>query len=127
MESTDAELYAREAVQFDKKLIGGDRIADTFLRFAAEERAHLDVLFGMGSQRSLAGLAREPLPPTDSLQGSLKTHADRELMSIRFYEGFLRSPLEPRDRLLVKGILCEEREHLAAIMEHLRGIKEGKG
>ncbi|MBI5209860.1 MAG: ferritin-like domain-containing protein [Elusimicrobia bacterium] len=121
-EIADAELYKREAELFRREKVAGEAVAPVLAGFAAEERSHMEVLLGMLSMEDMAKTKREPPPRSRTLRDALRAHLERELRSIRLYEAILRSPLKPRDRLVLKGILAEDREHLDKVVDLLKHL-----
>lgn len=121
-EITDVRLYEHEAKLFRRKIIDGDRIGELFERFAEEERVHSEILRGMASIDDLAQTVPGAPPKSDSLRETLRTHVERELRSIRACEDLLKKLDDARQRLLVKGIMADEKEHLQAALKYLKAI-----
>lgn len=122
-EIADIRLYEHEAMLFRRKVIGGDRIGAMFERFAEEERAHHEALRGMASIDDLGKVSPGAPPRSDSLRETLRTHVERELRSIRTCEELLRKLTDAKQRLLVKGIMADEKDHLQAALKYLKRLR----
>lgn len=122
-EVTDAQLYEHEARLFRRKIVDGDRLGRMFERFAGEEKVHYEVFRGMATIDELGQAAPRKPPFSDSLRDTLRTHVERELRSIRACEDLLAKLADPRQRLLIKGIMADEKEHLKACLKYLKFVR----
>jgi rubrerythrin len=122
-ELTDVKLYEHEAQLFRRKIVDGDRIGRMFERFAGEEKVHLESLRGMATIDEIGKTAPQKPPFSASLRDTLRTHVERELRSIRACEYLLAKLTDSRQRLLIKGIMADEKEHLKACLKYLKYVR----
>lgn len=122
-ELTDSRLYEHEARLFRRKVVDGDRVAAIFERFATEERLHHEILRGMATIDELGAAATSKPPFSDSLRESLRTHVERELRSIHALEELLKDREDPRQRITIKGIRADEKEHLETALRYLKALQ----
>lgn len=123
-ESGDVSLYAREAELFSRKIVDGRRIAETFSRFSAEEASHLKVLRSIaGGEISVRG--RE-IGVGSSLTLALKVHEEREAESVRLYNDLSASLEDPAHKIMLKGVIDQERAHLETIRKYLKALRTSR-
>jgi rubrerythrin len=119
-EFADISLYRAEAELFAAKIVNGKRIAQTFQAFAEEEAEHARALM------RLAGGNRDIKPRKiaagSSLRGCLEVHKRREAMSVNFYRQLILQTTVTEHKLMLKGILSQESEHLREIMKYLGAL-----
>lgn len=119
-EYTDISLYTSEAELFAIKLVNGHHIAETFRTFAREESDHARAL------QAIVGSEERSHPRIissgDSLRNCLHRHKEREATSVTFYKHLIKLETVPERKLLFKGILEQELEHLRAVSEYLEWL-----
>jgi rubrerythrin len=123
-ESDDASLYAREAELFSRKMVDGRRVSETFSRFAAEEASHLRVLGAIAGGEPAA--RRREIGAGSSLEFALKAHEQREAESIRLYNDLSASLEDPAHKIMLKGVIDQERSHLETIRKYLKALRASK-
>lgn len=116
-EFSDISIYTGEARLFAEKLVGGRRIAETFSAFAREEAEHAHALMKIACKTE----KREPkrIETGPSLRKCLETHARREALSVTIYNKLLEMLAAPDHKLIIKGIIAQETEHLRAAKDYL--------
>lgn len=120
-ELADTSLYAGEAKLFADKLAGGERIANVFAAFAAEEHEHAQALMAIAGVKETA--PSRDIPAGGSLKLSLEMHARREATGLIIYNKILELLTEPAHKMIVKGIIAQESEHLRAVKDYLQKIR----
>ena len=122
-ELRDKTRYEHEAALFSRKVVGGKRVAAAFRMFAEEEAAHYEALKHFWPALLESVEAPGPMDTSDSLRETLKRHIESEHGSIRIYEEILRGLELPAHKLVIKGILAEEKEHLKAAIQYLKHLE----
>lgn len=120
-ESGDISLYAREAELFSRKIVDGRRIAETFSRFSAEEASHLKVLTAIAGG-DVTVRSRE-IGVGSSLTLALKVHEEREAESVRLYNDLSASLEDPAHKIMLKGVIDQEKSHLETIRKYLKALR----
>ena len=120
-EFSDISIYTGEARLFAAKLVGGHRIAETFSAFAREETEHAHALMKITGKTE--GIEPRKIEVGPSLRKSLELHIRRETLGITIYKKLLGILTEPDHKLVVKGIIAQEMEHLRAANDYLRAIR----
>ncbi|KAF0126416.1 MAG: hypothetical protein FD189_1596 [Elusimicrobia bacterium] len=123
-ESGDVSLYAREAELFSRKIVDGRRIGETFSRFSTEEASHLKVLAAIAGGESSA--RHREIGVGSSLTLALKVHEEREAESIRLYNDLSASLEDPAHKIMLKGVIDQEKSHLETIRKYLKAIRGSK-
>jgi len=123
-ESGDVSLYAREAELFARKIVDGRRIAETFSRFSAEEASHLKVLSAIAGGD--VSIKRREIGVGSSLTLALKVHEERESDSIRLYNDLSASLEDQAHKIMLKGVIDQEKSHLETIRKYLKAIRASK-
>ncbi|MDQ7773846.1 MAG: ferritin family protein [Elusimicrobiales bacterium] len=123
-ETGDISLYAREAELFSRKIVDGRRIAETFSRFSAEEASHLRVLAAIAGGEVRAG--RREIGVGSSLTLALKVHEEREAESLRLYNDLAASLEDPAHKIMLKGVIDQEKSHLETIRKYLKALRASK-
>lgn len=123
-ESGDISLYAREAELFSRKIVDGRRIAETFSRFSAEESSHLKVLAAIAGG-DVAVRHRE-IGVGSSLTLALKVHEEREAESVRLYNDLSASLEDPAHKIMLKGVIDQEKSHLETIRKYLKALRASR-
>lgn len=116
-ELIDIELYLREAVVFKEKIIGGDRIADKFRKFAEDEWHHLRILKIIFNIENIE--KPRVLPQYKRIRNVLRIHLVREKESINLYKDILSKLTEPKHREIISEINKQELEHYNSIKNYL--------
>jgi len=122
-ELADVSLYKGEAGLFADKVVGGERIAEVFSRFAREEAEHAGALMAIAGRKS--GSPARTIAAGSSLRNSLEMHANRETTGITIYRRLADMLSAPEHKLIVKGIIAQEIEHLRAAQHYLRALNGG--
>ena len=120
-EFLDVSIYNAEAGLFADKLIGGTRIAEIFSAFAREETEHALALMKITGKKG--GVKTEKISVGSSLRQCLEMHVKREILSISTYNGLLGMLAAPEHKMMIKGILAQETEHLRAVTDYLAKIR----
>lgn len=120
-EFSDISIYTGEARLFADKLVGGNRIAETFSAFAREEMDHAHALMRITGKAD--GIAARTIEVGSSLRKSLEMHVRRETTAITIYNKLLGMLTVSEHKLLVKGIITQETEHLRAAKDYLAKIQ----
>ena len=120
-EFSDISLYTGEAELFADKLVGGNRIAGTFSAFAREENEHALTLMKIAGKTG--GIRGGEIAIGSSLRNCLERHAKREALGVSLYNNLLNILTAPEHKMMIKGIIAQETEHLRAVTEYLRKIR----
>jgi len=116
-EFADISLYRAEAELFAAKIVGGRRIAETFRTFAGEEAEHARALMSLTGENG--DIKPRKIAAGPSLRQCLEVHKRREAMSVSFYRQLILQTTVPEHKLMLKGILTQENEHLRQIVKYL--------
>lgn len=122
-EFTDISLYRAEAELFSAKIVGGRRISETFKTFAEEEAEHARALMSIVGVKE--GIAPRKIAAGSSLRKCLELHKRRETLSVSFYRELIEKTPVPEHKLMLKGILLQESEHLRTIVKYLEALTSG--
>ncbi|HBB67239.1 MAG: hypothetical protein A2X28_11465 [Elusimicrobia bacterium GWA2_56_46] len=120
-EFLDVSIYNAEAGLFAEKLIGGARIAEIFSVFAREEAEHALALMKITGKKG--GVKTEKISVGSSLRQCLEMHVKRESLSVDTYNELLERLAAPEHKMIIKGIIAQETEHLRAAKEYLAKIR----
>lgn len=124
-EFSDISIYTGEARLFAEKIVGGHRIAETFSAFAREETEHAQALMKIAGKTD--GTEAKHIAVGPSLRQCLAMHVHRETTCITIYKKLLGLLTAPDHKLVVKGIIAQEMEHLRAAKEHLINLRAAYG
>ena len=124
-EFTDISIYNGEAALFADKIVGGSRIAETFLAFAREESEHAHALMKIAGKTE--GMMPRKIEVGPSLRQSLELHIRRETLSVSIYQELLGMLTEPHHKMMIKGIIAQEIEHLRAAKDYLLKMQTAHG
>ena len=120
-EFSDISIYTGEAVLFTDKLVGGNRIAETFSAFAREEMEHARALMKLASRTG--GIRARNIAVGSSLRQCLAMHVKREAVAVTLYKRLSTILTEPDHKLIIKGIIAQEAEHLRTAKDYLLKIQ----
>ncbi len=126
-EYADVFLYLKEADLFKKKIVNGERLADLFEGFSAQELRHADRL-----AMKMLEMGRSPawsfrlLPVKSSLNEALRDHVARETNCFHLYNEILKVNDDPDFELIIKGIRDNEKEHLDKCVDILKKLEHRK-
>jgi|SRR3989339_900481 len=121
-EAADVSLYTKEAELFGSKIINGKKIAAEFLRLAGEEMVHREALRKIYPLPEME--SSRTIQPGDSLRKALAIHIVRENDAIKIYNLLLGRPeIAPEHRLMIKGIIYEEMQHIGILEKYADAIK----
>ena len=120
-EFSDISIYTGEARLFAEKLVGGRRIAETFSAFAREETEHARALMKITGKTG--GIQARNIAVGPSLRQCLEMHIRREAVAVTLYKKLSAILTEPTHRLIIKGIIAQETEHLRAAKDYLLKIQ----
>ncbi|GEM_PF-1879948 len=123
-ESGDVSLYAREAELFGRRTVNGRRVAETFSRFSAEEASHLKVLSSIAGGGLPPG--RREIGVGPSLELALRLHEEREAESIRLYSDLSAALEDQAHKLMLKGVIDQEKSHLDTIRGYLKALRTSR-
>lgn len=124
-EFSDISIYTGEARLFAEKLVGGHRIAETFSAFAREETEHAHALMNITGK--IVGIAPRKIATGPSLRKCLDLHVRRETLGITIYNKLLPMLTAPEHKLVIKGIIAQEIEHLRTAKEYLLKLRAAYG
>jgi bacterioferritin len=118
-EYTDMFVYNSEAEFFKKKIKNSENLVKMYKNFAIDELTHADII----SQRIifLNGFPRweyKIVSVSNSVHETLRYHIEREIQAIRIYTDLLNNTEDRKFKVVIKGIISNEKEHL----EHLTKI-----
>lgn len=120
-EFSDISIYTGEARLFADKLVGGSRIADIFSAFAREETEHAQALLKIAGRPGVIQPRR--IEVGASLRKSLEMHVRREAVAVTLYNRLAGLLTEPDHKLIIRGIIAQEMEHLRAAKDYLLKIR----
>jgi bacterioferritin (cytochrome b1) len=126
-EYNDVFLYLREADRFRKKIVSGDKLGIIFDKFSLMELHHADRIAAKIIQAGGKVLWEfKPFEQSSSLRDILNRHTGKEKYAIALYNEILRlcSERDADFKLIIRGIIEEETEHLAKV-EHIYGHLKG--
>jgi rubrerythrin len=121
-EFSDISIYTGEARLFTDKIIGGHRIAETFAAFAREETEHARALMRIIGKTE--GIQSRKIEVGSSLRKCLEMHVRREATAVTLYKKLLPLLTAPDHKMIIKGIIAQEAEHLLAAKDYLMKIRE---
>lgn len=124
-EFSDISIYTGETRLFAEKLVGGHRIAETFSAFAREETEHARALMKIAGKTD--GIQARNIAVGSSLRQCLDMHVRRETTCITIYKKLFGMLTAPDHKLVVKGIIAQEMEHLRAATEYLIKLRAAYG
>lgn len=124
-ELSDVSIYTGEARLFAHKLVGGHRISEVFTAFAHDERDHALALRKMSGTR--VDIKPGVIETGPSLRKCLEMHLRREALSVALYKKLLSHLTEPDQKMIVKGILSQEMDHLSTARYYLMRLREANG
>lgn len=119
-EWTDISLYTAESHLFKEKIIGGDRISETFINFAADENRHIEILLKLFPGISFK---KRKIFPYQSLRKNLRLHLIREQESIFLYQELSKLLKGNKEAEIISQIIKNEETHLKRIKRYLFLIK----
>ena len=120
-EFSDISIYTGEARLFAEKLVGGHRIAGTFSAFAREETEHAQALMKITGKAG--GIQPRKIAVGPSLRQCLEMHMRREAVAVTLYKKLSAMLTAPDHKLIIKGIIAQETEHLRAAKDYLLKIQ----
>lgn len=120
-EFSDISIYTGEAALFTDKLVGGRRIAETFSAFAREETEHAHALMKITGKTE--GIQARNIAVGSSLRQCLEMHARREAVAVTLYKKLSVILTAPDHKLIIKGIISQETEHLRSAKDYLLKIR----
>ena len=123
-EYTDMFVYNAEAELFKKKIKDSANLVKMYKNFAMDELTHADII----SQKILS-FKDNPrweykiVKISNSVHETLKKHIEREIQAIRIYTDLLRSIEDRKFKVVIKGIISNEKEHLEHLNKFLKNLK----
>lgn len=124
-ELSDISIYTGEAKLFSDKLVGGHRIAETFAAFAREETGHAHALMEITGE--IVEMKPRRIETGPSLRKCLGMHVKRETVSVELYTRLHGMISLPAHKLMIKGIIAQEIEHLRTAKDYLLELRERYG
>jgi rubrerythrin len=115
-EYTDMFVYNSEAELFKKKIKNSKNLVKMYKNFAMDELTHADII-----SQKIVSLKGTPLweykivTISNSVHETIRNHIEREVQSIRIYTDLLNKTEDRKFKVVIKGIISNEKEHL----EHL--------
>jgi rubrerythrin len=115
-EYTDMFVYNSEAELFKKKIKNSENLVKMYKNFAMDELTHADII-----SQKIVSLKGTPLweykivTISNSVHETIRNHIEREVQSIRIYTDLLNKTEDRKFKVVIKGIISNEKEHL----EHL--------
>ena len=115
-EYTDMFVYNSEAELFKKKIKDNENLVKMYKNFAMDELTHADII-----SQKIVSLKGTPLweykivTISNSVHETIRNHIEREVQSIRIYTDLLNKTEDRKFKVVIKGIISNEKEHL----EHL--------
>ncbi|HNT98273.1 MAG TPA: hypothetical protein PKK31_08420, partial [Elusimicrobiales bacterium] len=107
-----------------RRTVNGRRVAETFSRFSAEEASHLKVLSSIAGGGLPPG--RREIGVGPSLELALRLHEEREAESIRLYSDLSAALEDQAHKLMLKGVIDQEKSHLDTIRGYLKALRTSR-
>jgi len=123
-EYTDMFVYNSEAELFKKKIKNSENLVKMYKNFAIDELTHADII----SQRIifLNGSPRweyKIVSVSNSVHETLRYHIEREIQAIRVYTDLLNNTEDRKFKVVIKGIISNEKEHLKHLTKIFNNLK----
>jgi len=123
-EYTDMFVYNSEAELFKKKIKDNENLVKMYKNFAMDELTHADII-----SQKIVSLKSTPLweykivTISNSVHETIRYHIEREIQAIRIYTDLLNNTEDRKFKVVIKGIISNEKEHLEHLTKFFNNLK----